>query len=261
MPRHRGRIVAGVDKSLLRTDGVAADDQAFEDPVRVAGEHGPVHEGRGLAFVAVDNDVLGFLGRVARRLPFQAGGKAAAAAAAQIGFLHLVQHLHWGHLRQRLGERFVAAHCDVVLDLRRIDPGYVAGEYAHLVLVERHLAHVHRFFAAGRIAIDQAIDDFALHRAGDDLGNVFWLDLEVADFARTRDNVRPLVAIAVTTGDPEIDLLRRALFCDFRSKSGGDRGRVQSVAGRAAAYRNAGFGRIARRDDLFAQFFQFGRRL
>ena len=93
----------------------------FEHLVRIAGEQGPVHERAGLAFVAVDDDVLVFPGAFLVGLPFQPGGKAAAAAAAQIGLLDLVEHLVGRHLEQRLGERRIAAERQVVVDAHRID--------------------------------------------------------------------------------------------------------------------------------------------
>ena len=88
----------------------------------------------------------------------------------------------------------------------------VADQDAHLVLVERHLVHVHRLFAGGRIAVDQAIDHLALERARDDFRHVFGLDLEVADIAGPDDDVRPLVAVAVAAGDPEVDFGLGALL-------------------------------------------------
>ena len=74
---------AHVDVALLRADGVGGDGHAFEDAVRVAFEHGAVHEGAGVAFVGVADDVLLLLAGLGDGAPFQAGGIAGAAASAQ----------------------------------------------------------------------------------------------------------------------------------------------------------------------------------
>src|SRR3972149_1412304 len=47
-------------------------------------------------------------------------------------------------------------------------------------------------------------------------GRVFGFDFEVADIARPDEYVRPLVAVAVAAGDPEIELGRYTLILDFR---------------------------------------------
>ena len=89
---------ADVDVALVRADGVGADDHAFEHRVRVAFEHGAVHERAGVAFVARcrGRTCVVALAR-GRKLPFQAGREAGAAAAAQAGGLHLVDDLLGRH--------------------------------------------------------------------------------------------------------------------------------------------------------------------
>ena len=237
-------IVAGVDETAVRAYGISADDQPFQHLVRIAGEQGPVHERAGLAFVRIDDDVFVFPGRVLRGLPFQPGGKSAAAAAAQIGFLHLVEHLVGRHLEQRLGERRVAAQRQVVVDAHRIDACIVANQEAHLVPVERHLADIDRFLAGVGVRIDQALNHLFLQRACDDLGNVLGLDLEVADPFRVDNNVGPLCAKAVAARDPDLDPGVGTELSDFSLESACDPGRVQPVTGRAGADCDAGIGGI-----------------
>ena len=256
---HLRRVVPGVDVALLRAYGIGAYDQALEHLVRIAGEHGPVHEGRRLALVPVDDDVLGLLRRVLGGLPFQAGGEAAAAAAAQIGLLHLLQHLVRAHLGERLGQRGVAADRKVVVDAHRVHLRDVADQDAHLVLVERHLAHVHRLLAGDRMVVDQALDHLALERALDDLRRVFRLDFEVADVARPGDDIRSLVAKAVAAGAPEVQPGFGGLLFDFRSEGGDDGGGVQSPAGGTGTHGDAGLGRIPGRQDLRPVVFQCSR--
>ena len=107
---------ADVDVALLRADGVGGDGHAFDHAVRVAFEHGAVHERARVAFVGVAEDVLHVAGGLARELPLEAGREARAAAAAQARLLDLVDDLLGRHLGERLGERRVAVAGDVFLD-------------------------------------------------------------------------------------------------------------------------------------------------
>ena len=122
------RIVTGVNEAPMRADRIRADDQALDHLVRISGEEGSVHERAGLAFVAVDNDVLIVPGRVLGRFPFQTGRESAAAAAAQVGLLHLVEDLVGTHLEERLRQRGISAEREIVFDPRRIDPWIVADQ-------------------------------------------------------------------------------------------------------------------------------------
>ena len=75
---------AHVDVAFAGADGVGGDGHAFEHAVRVALEHAAVHEGAGIAFVGVADDVFRVVPvGLGDRAPLQAGGKAGAAASAQ----------------------------------------------------------------------------------------------------------------------------------------------------------------------------------
>ena len=91
-----GQRVLGpdVDVGLGRADGVGGEHHAFDQPVRVAFDHGPVHERAGVALVGVADQVLLVALGLAGELPLLAGGKAAAAPAAQAaGFDHVADLL------------------------------------------------------------------------------------------------------------------------------------------------------------------------
>jgi hypothetical protein len=80
-------------------DGESRDQTAFDERMRIVFHQHAVFAGAGLAFVGIDDDVLG-LGRSARdETPLHAGGEAGAAAAAQVGSFDLVDDLGRGHLR------------------------------------------------------------------------------------------------------------------------------------------------------------------
>ena len=111
-------FAAQVDEADLGADGEAGDDGSFNDGVRIVQEDQVVLAGAGLAFVAVDQNVLGLGRLLGHERPLQAGGKARAAAAAQIGGLHLVDD-PVGALRQAFLRGFVAAELDVLVDIGR----------------------------------------------------------------------------------------------------------------------------------------------
>ena len=80
----RQRVLgAAVDVAPLRADGVAGDDHAFDERMRIAFERRAVHERAGVALVGVADDVLRPALRLAGQLPLGAGGETAAAAAPQ----------------------------------------------------------------------------------------------------------------------------------------------------------------------------------
>jgi len=124
-----------------------------------------VHERAGVALVGVaDEDLLGgvFGGEEA---PFVSGGEAAAAASAQAGELHFVDHFGGSH-RQRALEAFVTAVFGVVLEPGGIDasgqgehldelPGLAGGRNFEAVLV----AEREDVFNMPLVGLDVAVED------------------------------------------------------------------------------------------------------
>ena len=80
--------MADVEDRLVRPHGDCGDGQAFDDPVGERLEDHAVHERPGVAFVAVADDVLGWVRRLANHAPFLASGKPCPATPAQAGLLH-----------------------------------------------------------------------------------------------------------------------------------------------------------------------------
>src|SRR6266542_789504 len=76
-------LAADVDVGDLRADGPAADQAPFEEQVWIALHQQMIFEGPGLAFVRVAADVFRLRRVLEYELPFEAGWKACAAAAAQ----------------------------------------------------------------------------------------------------------------------------------------------------------------------------------
>ncbi|MFM1944516.1 MAG: hypothetical protein RI897_3498 [Verrucomicrobiota bacterium] len=80
-----GVFGADVEEAFLGTDGVGGDGHTFDDAVGVTFEDAAVHEGAGVAFVAVTDDVFFVTDVFIDCFPFEAGGVAGAAAAAEAG--------------------------------------------------------------------------------------------------------------------------------------------------------------------------------
>ena len=90
----QGILGADVDVGLRGPDGVGGDGHAFQQAMRIALDHGPIHERPGIAFVGVADQVLLLAAGVAGELPLRAGGKTSAAPAAQsAGLDHLADLL------------------------------------------------------------------------------------------------------------------------------------------------------------------------
>ena len=73
--------------------GVAGDNHAFDQSVRVEVDDVAVFKCAGFTFVGVADNVFGAGERTGHKAPFQAGGEACAAAAAQAGRFHFGNHV------------------------------------------------------------------------------------------------------------------------------------------------------------------------
>ena len=123
-----GAVVAvpNEDVAVVRARRPPRNDGALDDRVRVALDEALVVVGAGVALLAVDQHVLvGAVGTL-QEAPFDAGGEGRAAAPAQAGGLDLIDKLHLGHGRQRLGEPTVAARREVLADVARVHRAAVA---------------------------------------------------------------------------------------------------------------------------------------
>ena len=82
----------------------------------------PVHEGARIALVAVADHIAGAWGLERHRVPLEAGGVTAAAAAPQAAALHLVPHLLGGEFTQAAAQLAVGAEGESVVDRFRVHP-------------------------------------------------------------------------------------------------------------------------------------------
>jgi hypothetical protein len=135
---HRQRILgADVDDALGRAHRVSADDHALEQRMRVALDLVAVHVSAGVALVGVADDVLGVGLGLGQKIPFVAGEEARAAASAQPGGLDLLDYIVRAPVDQHFVEGLIAAHRDVLLDVRGVDEPAVAQHNLLLPLEER----------------------------------------------------------------------------------------------------------------------------
>ena len=110
----QGHLAAHVEERLLGADGVAGDEHALDELVRVLLHEEPVLVGARLGLVAVHHEVARpHAGRA--EAPLGAGREAGAAAAEQAGRLHLVAH-RGGRLGQRRLQALVAAGGEVAVE-------------------------------------------------------------------------------------------------------------------------------------------------
>ena len=127
---------ADVDVSLPDADREGADRHPLDDAVGVALQDAAVHEGAGIALVAVAEDVLHVARRATCERPLDSGGEARAATPTQPGGLHRVDDLLRGHLAEHPREGGVAVLCDVLLDGERVDHAAVPEDDLDLLLEE-----------------------------------------------------------------------------------------------------------------------------
>jgi len=152
-----------IDETLARAHGETGNGHALNHRVRIAFQNGPVHERAGVTFVGVADDILHVAGGFAAQLPLEAGGKAAAAAAAQPGFLDFADDFLRRPGAENAGQGAVAVAGDVFLDFFRIDPPAIAQGDAHLLGGEGEIAERRERldglrFIGGRVAFRNAAD-------------------------------------------------------------------------------------------------------
>ncbi len=105
----------------------------------IALKHAAVHEGAGVAFVRVADDVFLLAGGFCDRAPLQPGGIAGAATAAQAALYHFLHHFGGRHLGKHAHQGAVSGSAHVFLNTLGIDQ---AGIFQHdflLPLEERHI--------------------------------------------------------------------------------------------------------------------------
>ena len=139
----------------------------------VALEQRAVHEGAGVAFVGVADDVLQGARRLARELPLRAGREARAATAAQTRLGDRRDDGLGVVLGEHPSQRPVAAVGEVVVDRLRIDLAVERQHAALLLAVERDVLFAGDALPGPRVPVEAFLEDARADDAGrDDLGDV-----------------------------------------------------------------------------------------
>ena len=208
--------------------------------MRVALEHGAVHEGAGVALVGVAADVL-LIFRAAglrrREGPLLAGGESSAAASAQAGLADGVDDLFRGHLVEHLVKRLVAVKGDVLINVLRVNNAAVAQRHALLLAVEVHVVQGLDGVVLGHGAVvEQPLDDAALDEVfGNDLVHILDFDAAVERALGVDDDHRAGLAQAEAAGVDQLDLLGKTVLLQQLLKALDEPGRAGRRTARAAA--------------------------
>ena len=161
---------------VCRTRGVARDEYALQQGVRVTLEDALVVVGSGVALLAVAQNVLGRSRRPNEEAPLDSRWEGCAAPAAQAGVGDLLNDVGRLHLEQRLVEATIAATRYVLVDVRGSDSAGVAERNPLL------LRHARVLIQAGNVSdgvLAEVADDTLVRHdvvdqvRFDDSGNVF----------------------------------------------------------------------------------------
>ncbi len=123
------KLAANVDIGAVGADGIAGNDDAFDDLVRVALDKLAIFERARLAFVGIDSHDLGDSGILGHKAPLGSGGKASAAAPTQPRAFDHVNHICGRVLSKRLAHCRIAAVRQIGGNLFRIGAIDIAGKY------------------------------------------------------------------------------------------------------------------------------------
>ena len=107
--------------------------------MRIAFQNAAVHEGAGIAFVAVADNILFGAGRFGNRSPFQTGWKPGATATAQTALRDFFDNLRRFQFGERVMQCRVTTNGDVIFDALRINDAAVGADDVHLLRKKRML--------------------------------------------------------------------------------------------------------------------------
>jgi len=242
-------FVADIDKTLVGTHCISANDHPLQHAVGIALHDRAVHVGAGVALVGVADDVAGAGCQhvAAAQLPLGSGGKTCPAAPAQARRPHLGNHLFGGHLRKHPRQRCIPARCNILVNLEGVNLPVQVENQPELVLVEGHLLLLFNRGAGLRIVVEQALH----HPAAEDglphdLRHVLHPHVGVEDALRANHHQRTLLAEPVAAGHLDVIFQQRvgALGFQFLPECPPDLLGAVHPAARAAANRDGGAGAV-----------------
>ena len=147
---------------------------------------------------------------------FLPAGKSAAAAAAQIRFLHFVEHGFRSHPGKRFCQRGISADRDVIENVGGVDPHIVFEQHAFLILVKWDFIEMARRFPLSSSRYRSlSIDSIAGAELVDYGRDVLWLRSQIADIRWLDHNQRTSLAKAVASRSPDSDRVSKTALFDF----------------------------------------------
>ena len=175
-----GILGTDVDVAVFSLDRIACDHHALDELEGVAFHDGAVHEGTGVALVAVTDDIALHLLLTGDLLPLLAGGEAAAAAAAETGLVDLVDDAVAAQLEHGLLQGLEAAGSQVLVQGLGVEAAAVLQNDAGLLGDEGDLLGLDVSGLA--LVVQQPLDDLvAQDTLLKDLLAVLGLHLDILD--------------------------------------------------------------------------------
>jgi len=205
-----GIFCAAVDIPLTGANRVGGNDHAFDDRVRIAFQHAPVHESAGVAFVRVADNIFDIAGSLTGEAPLETGGEASAAPAAQLGIQHDLNDLFRAHLGQYFAKRLVTVIGNVVFDIAGINHANVAQNNANLLGFRRAELLINRVLHFCGILLEDASFNKVLF---DQAGNLIVIQVGIMRSFGVDDHIRTeFLRITQPWGLQNAHLVDEALF-------------------------------------------------
>ncbi|KUG23942.1 hypothetical protein ASZ90_006240 [hydrocarbon metagenome] len=125
-----GRVLDGqrvfrahVNDAVARSDGKRGNDDPFNDGMRVAFQHAPVHVGAGISLVCIADNIFPAGGAVlaARHFPLSTRHETGTAASPQVGFQNFVNNPFPIRLGKCFFQSLVSPHFQIIINPYRIE--------------------------------------------------------------------------------------------------------------------------------------------
>jgi hypothetical protein len=133
---------------MIGSHRIGGDRHPLQHPMGIALQHGAVHEGAGIAFIGVADHHLAGPGHAGHGGPFQTGGIAGAAAAAQAAALQFRQHPLRTPALQHPLQLAVGPHGDRLVQVGGIDQPAVL-QHDPLLPLEEGMGEIQPFAPGG----------------------------------------------------------------------------------------------------------------
>jgi hypothetical protein len=183
----------------------------------IAFQYRPVHEGPGITFVGVADDVLGVALRVPGEAPLHTGREARTSPAPQARPGHLVDDLFGGHDGEHLRDGEIPIAGNVIIHFGRVDAAAVSEDDLHLIAVEGHVLFVGDPLAGDRFFVKDLLEGLAFEEGlFHDLGYILRRDLLVEITVRVYGGNRGAGTEAVAARLYDIDFLRKSVLGEAR---------------------------------------------